>query len=301
MTEKPTHPPTPQRSEPSRDGSTARPGRRRVLKATGATVVGAGSLAAGSASVASQIGGPSVDVIEVDDGGWFGSWSADDDLPVVDELFVFVHGWFGDTTVASQAQDVAAAMADGGYEADAYVALEWPATTLNFFGAESDTEDVGSVAAGLAEDFYDAGGDNLRLVGHSLGGRCVLWTAEKLDAGYEIETIAPLGAAADGDTVCPGGIWHDGIAESAGVVRNYHSEDDSTVGSAYGGLFGAALGTDGSGCESEAPDNYVDVDVTDSVGDHFEFLGDEAVGADLAANLDSTDENEDDGGWFDWF
>ena len=274
-----------------------------MLKATGATVVGAAGLAAASGSASAY--GHEIDVIEVDDGGWFSGWSADGSLPVTDELFVFIHGWFGDTTVSSQAGDVLDAMEAGGYEPSAAVALEWPATTLNFFGAESDTEDVGEVAADLAEEFYDASGGSIRLVGHSLGGRCVLWTADKLSSGYEIETIAPLGAAADGDMVCDSGWsageWYDGIANSAGVVRNYHSEDDSTVGSAYGGFGGAALGTDGSGCPGDTPNNYVDVDVTDSVDSHFAFLGDDVVGANLAENLDSTDEGDtDDGGWG-WF
>ena len=180
------------RTAESDDGT--RTFRRSMLKATGATVV-AGAGLVGASGPGSAQGFSDDETIEIDDGGLTGGWEADGSLPVEDEVFVFIHGWFGDTTVESQAEDVLEALEDGGYEADEAVALEWPATTINFFGAESDTEYVGEIAAGLLEDFYDDGGGNVRLVGHSLGGRCVLWAATKLCSGYESETVAPLGAA----------------------------------------------------------------------------------------------------------
>ncbi len=271
-----------------------------MLKASGVALAGTAGLAAttGSAAAVSTF---EIDVLEVGDSIW-GTGSTPS-FPVEDELFVFVHGWFGDTTVESQAADVATSLEDAGYEADAYTAIEWDATTINFPAAESETEDVGETVAEMAEAFYDAGGGNVRLVGHSLGGRVVLETVNHLGADYSIETVAPLGAAADGDTVCGGGIsqgeWYDGIANNADEVRNYHSENDSTVGSAYGGIFGAALGTDGSGCPNDTADNYTDVDVTDSVGGHLEYLGDSAVGDDLASAI-LGDDGDDDGGWWSW-
>ncbi|QCC59688.1 alpha/beta hydrolase [Natrinema thermotolerans] len=251
--------------------------RRTLLKATSTTLIGGAGLTAASGSASAQSLGP--DTIEVDD-GWFG-WSADDDLPVTDELLVFIHGWFGDTTVSSQAADVRDSLVAGGYTPDETVAIEWPATTLNYFGAESDTEDVGEVVAGLIEDFSDAGGGNVRLVGHSLGGRCVYWTATNLSDGYEIETVAGLGTAADGSEIC-GDPWNPGLSNAC-AVRNYHSQNDSTVGSAYGGFGDTALGTEGAGCDPGS--NYTDVDVTDSVGSHLAYLGDDAVGSELAAAI----------------
>ncbi|ARS90440.1 alpha/beta hydrolase [Natrarchaeobaculum aegyptiacum] len=272
--------------------------RRTMLKAAGVTAVAGTGLTAVSGSASAQLFG-GVDVIEIDDGGLLGGWEAEDDLPVADELFVFIHGWFGDTTVSSQANDVLGAVEDGGYEPDEAVALEWPATTINFFGAESDTEYVGEVAAELIEDFYDDGGGNVRLVGHSLGGRCVLWAATKIGSSYEIETVAPLGAAADGSEVCDGP-WDD-ATDGAVDIRNYHSENDSTVGAAYGVFSDTALGNEGAPCD---PDGYTDVDVTSSVGDHFAFLGDSEVGADIAAAIEDDgddgggDDDDDDFGWW---
>ncbi|MGQ3410918.1 esterase/lipase family protein [Natrinema sp. LN54] len=253
--------------------------RRSILKATGVTAIAGTGLAAASGSASAQVLGP--DVIEIDD-GLFG-WSADGSLPVTDELLVFVHGWFGDTTVSSQASNVENSLESGGYSPTETVALEWPATNFNFIGAEADTENVGEVTADLIEEFYDSGGGNVRLVGHSLGGRCVLWTATELGSGYQIETVAPLGAAADGSEVC-GSPWSAGL-DNACEVRNYHSNNDSTVGSAYGGFGDTALGTEGAGCDP-AP-NYTDVDVTASVGSHLAYLGDSMVGSDLAGAINS--------------
>ncbi|APX96690.1 lipase/acyltransferase domain-containing protein [Natronorubrum daqingense] len=272
--------------------------RRTMLRGTGAAIVGMTGVAA-SSSTASAVSTTEIEVLDVG-GSVFGSGSTPS-IPVGEEVFIFAHGWFGDTTVASQASDVATSMADVGYEADEYVAIEWDATTINFIGAENETEDVGETVAEMLEEFYDDGGGDVRLVGHSLGGRVVLETVNHIDDSYEVETVAPLGAAADGETVCGGGLgsgeWYDGIADNAADVRNYHSEDDSTVGAAYGGIGGAALGTDGSGCPDDTADTYTDVDVTDSVGSHMAFLGDDEVGSDLAeaAGVDV----DDNGGIFD--
>lgn len=252
--------------------------RRSVLKATGVTAIAGTGLAAASGSASAQWFSD-IETIGIDDSGFFGGWEADGSLPVDDEVFVFIHGWFGDTTVVDQAEDVLGSL-DAGYEADQAVALEWPATTANYFGAESDTEDVGAVAADLIEEFDDDGGGSLRLVGHSLGGRCVLWAATQISSGYDIDTVAALGAAADGSAVC-GGIWED-ATDGAVEIRNYHSENDSTVGSAYGGLGDTALGNEGAPCN---PGGYTDVDVSDSVSSHLGFLGDSAVGTDLAAAI----------------
>ncbi|WP_408957649.1 esterase/lipase family protein [Natrinema sp. 74] len=291
MTDNDTH-----GNEPTTDESTI--DRRSLVKATGTAIVGGAGLAAASNSASAQIGGP--DIITVDD-GLFG-WSADGSLPVTDELLVFIHGWFGDSSVSSQAADVLRSLESGGYSPARTVAIEWPATTINYFGAERDTEDVGEVVAGLAEDFSDAGGGRIHLVGHSLGGRCVYWTSAKLASGYELETVAGLGTAADGSEIC-GDPWNAGLSNAC-EVRNYHSQNDSTVGSAYGGLGDTALGTEGAGC-NPAP-NYTDIDVTGSVGSHLSYLGDATVGADLAAAINDGscgdtnggDDGSDDGSWW---
>jgi len=271
--------------------------RRTVLKGIGATAaIGTGATAL-SGSVAADITTADLDVIEVDESGFFfPNWEADGSLPVADELIIFIHGWFGDTTVESQAVDTINAVINAGYSPDETVAIEWPATNLNFAGAEGDTENVAEVVAGLIEDFYDAGGGNVRLTGHSLGGRTVCWVPSKLSTSYEVETVAALGAAADGSGVCPGGQWYDGIVENVADFRNYHSFNDSVVGGAYGGVGDTALGTEGANCAGA--NSYTDVDVTATVGGHLEYLGDATVGSDLATAIEQSDDggNGGDGG-----
>lgn len=264
------------RSPATRESTTD---RRTLLTAAGTAIVGGTGLVATSGSASAL--GDVPDVIEVEE-GWFG-WSADGSLPVTDELLIFVHGWLAEIAVSGQASLVRGSLESGGYSPDETVAIEWPATNFNYSDAEADTEAVGAVAADLVEDFHDAGGGTVRLVGHSLGGRCVYWTAAKADSGAGIGTVAGLGAAAHGSEIC-GDPWNPGLGNACDV-RNYHSANDSIVGAAYGGRGDTALGADGAGC-NPAP-NYTDVDVTESVGSHLEYLGDDAVGADLAAAINS--------------
>ncbi|MXR52345.1 alpha/beta hydrolase [Halovenus sp. WSH3] len=264
-----------------REGEPTTINRRTLLKGVGAAALaGTGAAAFSGTAAAAQT---DLQIIEVDD-SLFG-WYADGSLPVVDELFVFIHGWFGNSTVESQANDVLTSVENAGYNPDAAVAIEWPASNLNYFESEGDTEEVAEVTADLIEEFYDSGGGSVRLTGHSLGGRTVCWIPTKIRDSSDIETIAALGAAADGSNVCDG-IWTEGIAENANVFRNIHSLNDDVVGSAYGGSGDTALGTEGAGCDG--PAGYADVDVTSSVGGHLEYLGDSLTGQKIAQAIDNS-------------
>ena len=159
------------------------------------------------------------------------------------------------------------------------VVVRWPATNPNYPEPEADTEGVGAELADLVETFEDDGGGQVRLTGHSLGGRVAYWTANEVE-GCEIDTVGAMGTAAHGRTVCPDGVWYDGVAENAGPVRNYHSENDRIVEFEYGGGDNTALGTSGAPCDGAG--NYTDVDVTDTVSNHLDYLGDQQVGDDFA-------------------
>ncbi len=261
------------------ESSSRRMDRRTVLRGMGAAIV------AGPVTMAQSTAAQSVTTIQFTEQS-DGVFVTDGTLPVAQELFVFVHGWYGDDSVAGQAESVLGSLSAAGYTPDEAVAIEWPASNWWYFDAEADTEGVGATLASLIESTIDDGTTNVRLTGHSLGGRVVYWTADKLTAGYTIATIGAMGTAANGSTVCSGGVWHDGIGASAQTVRNYHSHNDSTVGSAYGWFGEPALGTEGADCAG--PSNYADVDVTDSVGSHSEYPGDEQVGSDLASAIDTS-------------
>lgn len=255
------------------------PTRRRVLQASavaGLAAAGVGTAPLGTVAQGDTTG---IDVIDVDESGWFGRWSANGSLPIVDHLFVFVHGFLAsDETADEPASDVRESLASGGYDPDAAVAVSWP-TVLNYDQAGGiDDAEIGDVVAGLVEDFDDAGGGAIRLVGHSLGARIAFETLASLSGGSEIETVVTLGAAADGSEVC-GDPWNDAL-DRACAVRNYHSRNDQSVGSAYGGSGDTALGAAGAGCDPAG--NYTDVDVTDAVDTHSAYLGSATLGSDLA-------------------
>lgn len=268
-----------------RDESTAdaAPTRRRFLEVS--TVAGLAAAGLGTSAAATTAPGSTdgVDVIEVASTGWLDRLEAHGSLPVVDEVFAFVHGLQDDETAAEQTGSVLDSLAAGGYEPDAGVALEWP-TTINFVDdPSSDFRDgeVGEVLADLVAEFAVAGGGSLRLVGHSLGARCVFETLTSLSSGDEIATVATLGATAFGSAVCEGA-WNEGLGRAC-EVRNYYSGNDSTVLTGYGGDGETGLGATGATCDPA--ESYVDVDVTDSVAGHHAYLGDETVGSDLAAAI----------------
>lgn len=249
--------------------------RRGFLGGTAA--VGAATAGLTGLSTTATAESTGVEIIELDDGGLLGGllgdegWTANGSLPVVDELFVFVHGWLGDSAIEYQTEEMLGAVESGGFTPDAAVGIEWPATNPWYPSSESDTEQVGATVADLVETFADDGGGNVRLVGHSLGGRSVYWTVTKLDDGYELETVAALGTAAEGDEVCT--TWD---LDAACTVRNYHSENDE-VADIPGGY---RLGVTGATCDPGP--GYEDIDVTDDVSGHIDHIGNEAVGAHIA-------------------
>lgn len=284
---------TAQTDDGSTDGQTRGSTRRRVLRGTAVAGLTAAGVGTATAGVSAQFSAGATTISVSEGSGWFGGggWSADGSLPVTDELLVFFHGWFGNIAdVAGQADDVRASLESGGYTPDETVGIEWPAVNPDANAAAADTESVGDVVAGLIEDYDDAGGGNVRVVGHSMGARCTFWTLTKLASGHEVETAATLGAAASGPEIC-GDPWNPGIGNAC-QVRNYFSNNDSVVGGE--GPLDTKLGYRGANCDPGP--NYADVDVTNAVGDHLAYLGNETVGADLAQAIHDGSCNSGTGG-----
>lgn len=256
--------------------------RRTMLKGLGTTAV-AGAGVVGMSGSAAATFGADIEIIDFDETEDEGSFEADEPLPVVDDLLIFVHGWLGNTggvpTVYTQTKLVLDSVQDAGYSPDQTVGIKWPAFNPFYFGAESETEGVGAEVARLIEEFQNNGGGNVHLTGHSLGGRIVYWTINKIGSGYELDTVGAMGTAAYSKTVCPGNLWYEGIVNNADTVRNYYSRDDGVVGTAYD-VFGEPLGAEGAACDGTP--GYTDVDVTETVATHLGYLGDDQVGRDLA-------------------
>ncbi|GAB3033635.1 DUF726 domain-containing protein [Natronobiforma cellulositropha] len=213
-------------------------------------------------------------------------------LPVVDELLIFVHGWFGSSAGPDQAAALADSLAAGGYEADRTVALVWDASNPDANAVLEDGAAAGAELAPLIQAVTDEGGGSIRLVGHSLGGRVALDSLAALDEGYVVDTVSPLGIPADGSTVTEGGRWYDAIAAHAREVRNYYSENDDVIRGDFGGTDDTALGAEGALDPSATPHTYTDVDVTDAVSNHGAYTSSPVLGQDLAEAMVQRDDDD---------
>jgi len=264
--------------------------RRTFLRCLGTGLVAAAGAGA-SGSVAAQSSGPEVTTLDM-------RVTDDPSLPVVDELFVFAHGWNSASAGPNMTATVVDGLAAAGYEPDAAVALVYQADASGPSGAIEQSAAAAAEFAPVVEAAIDAGAGSVRLASHSLGGRVVLGTLSELGPGYVVDTVAPMGAAANGSTVTEGGQWYDGVAENAREVRNYHSRNDQVIGDGFGsgGTNGnpgdTALGAEGVPDPSAAPDTYTDVDVTNSVSGHGGYMSSPAVTNDLAESI-IQDDGED--------
>lgn len=121
----------------------------------------------------------------------------------------------------------------------------------------------------LADLLARTEGESLVLVGHSLGARVMLRTAELLASRLgepRLEAVHLLGAA-----VGAKGDWrllNDSVTD---CVRNYWSSNDAVLKYAYRG---AQLGQKAAGCEGFLADlpKIVDVDVSSTVGSHGQYF-----------------------------
>ncbi|SDQ20508.1 alpha/beta hydrolase [Natronobacterium texcoconense] len=201
-----------------------------------------------------------------------------DALEDEDEFAVYVHGWLGLETSTDQAYTLEQALEDEAYDAPV-VAASWEADTLNYWRAEGRTETAGRRLASWLSTVADTEDATIRLVGHSLGGRVCLETLLALE-DTAVESVALLGTAADDDSVCTDGRYAYGIATSGADVYNYHSGDDDSVCYGYDvQSLSSGLGCGGADCtgslftddQGTTPEEYTDVDVTDTVDDHCDY------------------------------
>ncbi|QFU81857.1 alpha/beta fold hydrolase [Natronorubrum aibiense] len=260
--------------------------RRRVLRTTAATTVGAGGLAGatGSASASGFTGcddweEPLAEYPEIDLTSGNPTALNFDALEDEDEVVIFVHGWYGLETSTDQAYTLQQAFEANDYDVSV-VAASWEADTPNYWRAEDTAETAGDrLASWFESGRIDLEETTVRLVGHSLGGRVCLETLTALDENV-VETVALVGTAADDDSVCTDETYADGIDTGARAVYNYHSENDDSVCYGYGVVsLSNALGCGGSDCtggwftddSGSTPDTYTDVDVSDEVDDHCDY------------------------------
>lgn len=260
--------------------------RRRLLIAGGGAVVGLG---AGGRYVAGELQGD------------FGDYTAPDSAPAIttrgrvdpaaasqppaevdgelaldgaDELVLFVHGFATDDDTA---RDQAYAMETGleSLRPAPVVAYSWD-SDLDW-GPAKETADAN--AAPLADwltEWADGDGRPVHVVGYSLGARVtgealrLLADADRTDA---VASVSLFGGAVPNETVGQDGRYGPALAAVDGPVTNFHNVDDRVLGWLYRlSDRTQAVGRTGLPDSATAPAGYTDVDVTDSVADHYSYF-----------------------------
>lgn len=256
--------------------------RRRVLGAATAATTGLAGLS-GSAGAS----GTETSFFGECSSGWE---SAPDDYPVVDlrtdeptikgdfpwgddEFVLYVHGWL--EKFASGARDqgytLETALRQNGYEQPT-AAVVWNSNQPVWPLAQRRADEAGRRLAEVLDDYLEAcPGTTIRTVDHSLGSRVILEALATLDGDQVLENVSLVGGAVNPDSVCEGTRYAAGIANSASEVYNYHSRNDDIVCDIYALSEGTSgIGCVGSECD-DVPDDFSDVDVTDSVDAHCNY------------------------------
>lgn len=197
-----------------------------------------------------------------------GSW---DDS---DELFVFVHGFdTDDPTARDQAYTTQLGLDE--LRPAPVVAYSWD-SDVDWEPAKELADANAQILADWLGEWAGDEGRPVHLIGYSLGARVCLETLGVLaDGGQEgvVDSVSLLGGAVPHDSVELGGRYGEAIDAVDAPVTNFHSDNDRVLGWVY--RFSDrthAVGSGGIADPGAAPDGYTDVDVTNSVDDHFSYF-----------------------------
>lgn len=269
------------------DGAGERIERRRVLQASAGAAVGALGLtspvtgqdvrdpfgACGSGWRSAPSSYPYVDLTQSDP-------STGGDFPRgADEFVIYVHGWLEEFASGGKDQGytLEQALEQNGYGKPT-VAAVWNSTQPLWPLAKRNADRAGKRLAAWLNAYLDEYPDTtVKTVDHSLGSRVILQALDVLGGDEVLDNVSLIGAAVNPNTVCEGSTYYQGIQDSASAVYNYHSRNDEIVCNLYRvAEFESGLGCVGSNCGTSgsvgpAPDNYRDVDVTDTVDAHCKY------------------------------
>lgn len=207
-------------------------------------------------------------------------------VPTEGDVLLYIHGYLGEgrvdalnTSGANQAAALRQALTDefaDRRDPPTVVAGMWNSS------ASWPTATRRAINAGRTlADWLTASGDRydrLILVGHSLGGRVALVALSCLEDST-VDSVGLLGAAMSSTAVR--GPYRHGIETAVdGHVYNYHSVNDFVVCNLYNfreghdgiGCTGTLLTRDASGARTPLPNNYVDVDVSETVHRHLDYF-----------------------------
>jgi hypothetical protein len=273
--------------------------RRQFLRATATTVVGATGVAAASGTAVAGASAENAeapadfprvttrdhfdDDANLSNGETASSYQQDGDWSSIgSELTLFVHGWNSD---ASNDDDIdttyeaSLALDNNGYGGDVAV-YSWDSDKgdswdLGWSDANSIAEKNGQK---LANYITDRDGD-VRLLSHSLGARVTVFALESLredfGASDALESVTLIGGAVENDDVSLDAGWFDdeygqSIEYGTRQFDNFWNDGDGILNNVYQTReFDTAVGADG--IEGPAPNNYTDVNVSDTVDAHGDY------------------------------
>lgn len=209
------------------------------------------------------------------------------DVPGDGDLLLYVHGYLGEgrleglhSSGAHQAAAFRAALAEEFVGSDrsppTVVAGMWNSSTT-WPKATVRATAAGRTLAGWLDRHADRY-DRVTVVGHSLGGQVALIALSHLETAV-VDSIGLLGAAVSPESVRVE--YRDGIETGVrDCVYNYHSINDTVVCNLYSfreghdgiGCMGALLPASSARTGTGLPENYVDVDVAETVHRHMDYF-----------------------------
>ncbi|WP_050031949.1 DUF726 domain-containing protein [Halorubrum halophilum] len=208
-----------------------------------------------------------------------GSWDFDE----ADAVVLFVHGLGAD---AESARDqaytarlgLAAATGDAAEpdpDAPPVVGYSW-ASNVDWGPAKRTADANAAPLADWLTAWADDDGRPVHLFAHSLGARVTGATLRELaDRGRTdaLASVSLFGGAIPNDSVAVEGRYGSAVAAVDAPVFNFHSRNDRVLGWVYRASDRTrAVGHGGLPASASPPAGYEDIDVTDSVGDHYSYF-----------------------------
>lgn len=199
-----------------------------------------------------------------------GSWAFND----AEELFVFVHGFDTDDATARD-QAYATAVGLDALRPAAVVAYSWT-SDVDWGPAKEIADRNAKPLADWLVEWADEDGRPVHLLGYSLGARVCCETVRTLATngrGDAVASVSLLGGAIPRDSVERDRHYGDAIHTLDASVANFHNGNDRVLGWIYRlSEQTRAVGQTGIRNRDAAPTGYTDVDVTDSVPDHYSYF-----------------------------
>ena len=178
-----------------------------------------------------------------------------------DEVIFNVHGYSASSVSVSEAETLQTTLRDLDNQ-ETVTAVTWDASG-GAGSALANARSQGGVFADWMDQYLDENpGTTIRILGHSMGGIVTFEFLSSANGRFTIANADVIGSYEESDAPCEGSEFHDAIDDASESTNNYYSTNDGI----------ARLGDGPADCSGDAlPENYSDVDVSDSVGGHVSY------------------------------